>query len=132
MIEIGKLVIKARRMMSYSYAYRYYLKGMNKQTFFDYIQGRLEQQLEVLNQHNETNWVNNIDLDIHGKPYPGEVWNKFKMTLVTHKEATEVLFDKMTASIYAGLVEVAEGLLVVVLCGLVASPGGAGLAEPRA
>ena len=30
------------------------------------------------------------------------------MTLVAHREATEVLFDKMTASIYAGLVEVAD------------------------
>ena len=38
----------------------------------------------------------------------GETWNKFKMTLVTHKEATQILFDKMSNSIYAGLVEVAE------------------------
>ena len=107
-IDIAKLVIKARRMLSYSYVYRFYLKGMNKQTFFDFIQGQLEQQLEVLNQHNEAAWLDYIELDKLGKPYLGEKWSKFKMTLVAHREATEVLFDKMTASIYAGLVEVAD------------------------
>ena len=47
-------------------------------------------------------------MDLLGKPYLGETWNKFKMSLVTHKEATQILFDKMAKSIYEGLVEVAE------------------------
>ena len=59
-------------MLSYSYAYRYFLKGMNKQTFFDFIQGQLEQQLEVLNQHNETRWIDKVDMTFDFKPYLGE------------------------------------------------------------
>ena len=96
-------------MLSYSYAYRYYLQGMNKQTFFDYIQGKLEHSLELLNEKNEENWLNYVELDHHGKPYLGEMWSKFKTTLVTLREAMETHFDKLAASILAGLPEVEEG-----------------------
>ena len=37
LIDIAQLVVRARRMLSYSYAFRFYLKGMNKQTFFDFF-----------------------------------------------------------------------------------------------
>ena len=80
-------MIRARRFLSYSYAYRYFLHGMNKQTFYDYIQNKLEQSLEILNEKNEENWMDYIEFDNKGKPYLGEVWNKFKTTLVALKEA---------------------------------------------
>lgn len=81
---------------------------MNKQTYFDFIQAKLEQSLEVLNENNEENWVNHIEMDSNGKPYLGEVWNKFKMKLVTLKESMKIHFDKLMTSIQAGLPEIAE------------------------
>ena len=101
-------MIRARRFLSYSYAYRYFLHGMNKQTFYDYIQNKLEQSLEILNEKNEENWMDYIEFDNKGKPYLGEVWNKFKTTLVALKEAMQSHFDKLAECILAGMPEVAE------------------------
>ena len=49
-----------------------------------------------------------IEFDTEGKPYLGEVWNKFKTTLVALKEAMQTHFDKLADCIIAGLPEVAE------------------------
>ena len=42
LIDIAGLVIAARRSLSYTYPWRYYLMGENKQRYFDFIQGDLE------------------------------------------------------------------------------------------
>ena len=35
--EVADLVIKARRALAYTYPIRFFLKGRNKQAFFDFI-----------------------------------------------------------------------------------------------
>ena len=47
-------------------------------------------------------------MDNKGNPYLGEDWNKFKMVLVTLKDVVQTHFDKLMASIFAGLTEIAE------------------------
>ena len=37
LIDIAGLVVAARRSLSYTYAIRFYLKGPNKQAFYDFI-----------------------------------------------------------------------------------------------
>ena len=37
LIDIAGLVIAARRSLSYTYPWRYYLMGENKQRYFDFI-----------------------------------------------------------------------------------------------
>ena len=63
MIEIAELVIAARRSLSYTYAIRFFLRGPNKQAFFDFIQGDLERSLEALNKKNEENWLDQVEYD---------------------------------------------------------------------
>ena len=53
LIEIARLVVDARRSLTYTYPIRYYLRGKAKQDFFDFIQGELEMSLEALNKRNE-------------------------------------------------------------------------------
>ena len=57
LVDIARLVIAARRSLSYTYAIRFYLKGPNKQAFFDFQQGELEGSLERLNRKNEEDWT---------------------------------------------------------------------------
>ena len=61
LIDIAGLVVAARRSLSYTYPFRYYLKGENKQRYFDFIQGDLEQSLERLNGKNEEDWLEYLD-----------------------------------------------------------------------
>ena len=37
LLDISALVIAARRSLSYTYPIRFYLKGANKQAFYDFI-----------------------------------------------------------------------------------------------
>ena len=61
LIDIAGLVIAARRSLSYTYPWRFYLEGENRQRYFDFIQGDLEQSLEKLNEMNEENWLEYLD-----------------------------------------------------------------------
>jgi hypothetical protein len=54
---MASLVIAARRTISYTYAIRFYLKGINKQSFFDFLQRDLESDLEKLTKRSEENWI---------------------------------------------------------------------------
>ena len=63
LLDIAGLVVAARRSLSYTYPFRYYLKGENKQRYFDFIQGDLEQSLERLNGKNEEDWLEYLDTD---------------------------------------------------------------------
>ena len=79
LIDIAGLVIAARRSLSYTYPWRYYLIGENKQRYFDFIQGDLEQSLEKLNEKNEENWLEYLDQDqVTGKPRLGERFFAYK------------------------------------------------------
>ena len=61
LVEIAELVVAARRSLSFTYPLRFYLKGKNKQAFFDFIQADLERSLEMLNKKNEEEWVHYIE-----------------------------------------------------------------------
>ena len=49
--------------MSYTYAIRFFLKGANKQAFFDFIQGDVERSLEALNKRMEEKWLDKLEYD---------------------------------------------------------------------
>ena len=53
LIDVCGLIVAARRSLSYTYAIRFYLKGPQKQAFFDFIQGDMESSLEALNKKME-------------------------------------------------------------------------------
>ena len=61
MIEIAELVVAARRSLSFTYPIRFYLKGKNRQAFFDFIVADLERSLEMLNKKNEEEWVEYLE-----------------------------------------------------------------------
>ena len=71
LIDIARLVIAARRSLSYTYAIRFYLTGPNKQAFFDFQQRELEGSLEILNKKNEEDWVQNLETE-QGAPSMGQ------------------------------------------------------------
>jgi len=54
---MAKLVVAARRTISFTYAIRFYLRGHNKQQFFDFLQRDLEADLEKLTRRSEENWL---------------------------------------------------------------------------
>ena len=73
LLEIARLVIAARRALSFTYPYRYYLTGETKQRYFDFIQAELIQSLEILNGKNEEDWNALMDKDmISKKPIMGQ------------------------------------------------------------
>jgi len=61
LIDIAELVLLARRAISFTYVMRFFLRGKNKQQFFDFQQKDLERSLEQLNKRNEQNWVDECD-----------------------------------------------------------------------
>jgi len=78
LLDIAGLVIAARRALSYTYPYRYYLTGENKQRFFDFMQSDLEQSLERLNGKNEEEWTDYLDVDHNAMPIMGERFFRYK------------------------------------------------------
>lgn len=58
---MANLVIAARRTISFTYAIRFYLKGKNKQSFFDFLQRDLENDLEKLTKRSEEDWLDYTD-----------------------------------------------------------------------
>lgn len=59
-------MVAARRSLSFSYPIRFYLKGKNRQAFFDFIVADLERSLEMLNKKNEEEWVDYIETNAMG------------------------------------------------------------------
>ena len=51
--EMAYLVLAVRRTLSYTYAIRFYLKGREKQQFFDFLVKDLERTLETLTRLSE-------------------------------------------------------------------------------
>lgn len=54
---MANLSVQARRTISYTYAIRYYIRGRNKQQFFDFLLQELERDLEQLTKRTEENWL---------------------------------------------------------------------------
>ena len=108
LLDIAGLVVAARRSLSYTYPFRYYLYGENKQRYFDFIQSDLEQSLERLNGKNEEDWTEYLDIDqVSKKPIMGEKFFKYKQEIITLREAAERHLNSAVADIEAGLPDVA-------------------------
>lgn len=58
LIEVGELSVAARKFVALTYVYRFYLRGKNRQYFFDFMQKDLEKSLEVLTAKSELEWLN--------------------------------------------------------------------------
>lgn len=59
-------MVAARRSLSFTYPIRFYLKGKNRQAFFDFIVADLERSLEMLNKKNEEEWVKYLETNEMG------------------------------------------------------------------
>lgn len=103
MSEIAGLVVAARRSLSYTYAIRFFLKGPNKQAFFDFIQGDLERSLEILNKKMEENWLDKVEYDLHGKMFLSQTFYLYKETVTTLSTTVENHFNKVMQEIGNGL-----------------------------
>ena len=106
LIDIAGLVVAARRSLSFTYPIRFFLRGENKQAFFDFIQGDLEKSLELLNAKNEEDWLSFLDEGHDGRPCNGEGFTKYKEEITTLRETLERHFNTAMVSIQAGLPEV--------------------------
>jgi hypothetical protein len=62
---MARLVIAARRSLAYTFAIRYYLRGANKQVFFDFIQEDLESSLDLLCELSEQDILEEILKEIN-------------------------------------------------------------------
>lgn len=103
MIDIAGLVVAARRSLSYTYAIRFFLKGAQKQAFFDFIQGDLERSLEALNKRMEENWLDYVEYDVQGRLILGQKYIRFKETVTTSREVVERHFNTVMGEIMNGL-----------------------------
>lgn len=108
LIDIAGLVVGARRSLSYTYAIRFFLKGEQKQAFFDFIQGDLERSLEALNKRMEENWLDYVEYDIKGKLILGLKFNRYKETVTTSREVVERHFNTVMGEIMNGLPSIAN------------------------
>lgn len=86
LIEIAELVVAARRSLSYTYPIRFYLKGRNRQAFFDFIQADLERSLEMLNKKNEEEWVDYLETNGMGMVQLTDKFFVYKQNMVTLRE----------------------------------------------
>ena len=107
LIDIAKLVVAARRSLSYTYAIRFYLKGLQKQAFFDFIQGDLERSLEALNKRMEENWLDKLEYDVQGRLLIGMKFVKFKEAVTSLREVVEKHFNTVMKEIMNGLPSIA-------------------------
>jgi len=71
LVDISELVYSARRAVAYSYVERFYLRGPQRQAFFDFLVSDLERSLEWLNLKNEENWLDYAEQDLEGNAYLG-------------------------------------------------------------
>ena len=71
LLSIAKMLIKARRTLAYSCPIRYYLKGPNKQKFFDFMIADLERYLELLTKSSERKLTEVTELDANQQLFLG-------------------------------------------------------------
>ena len=108
LLDISKLIITVRRGLTYTYPIRFYLKGPNKQSFFDFIQGELEASLEKLNKRMEENWLEKLDYNEMGKLIIGRKFNDYKAQVVDLRVIVQNHFNQMMKDIMSGLPHIKE------------------------
>lgn len=108
LIEIAELVVAARRSLSMTYPIRFYLKGKNKQQFFDFIQADLEKSLEMLVKKNEEDWLTYLETNGMGMMQLTDKFFAYKQNIVTLRETLNRHFNTCMTSIQQGLPEVQD------------------------
>ena len=103
LIDISGLIIAARRSLSFTYAIRFFLKGAQKQAFFDFMQGDLETNLERLNKRMEENWLDYVEYDPQGKLICGPKFIRYKENVNTLREVVERHLNTVMVEIMNGL-----------------------------
>jgi hypothetical protein len=78
LLEIAKMLIKARRTLAYSCPIRFYLKGPNKQKFFDFMISDLERYCELLTKSSERTLTEVTELDQKNQLFLGQKFTKFR------------------------------------------------------
>jgi hypothetical protein len=104
------LVIEARRTLAYCYAIRFYLRGPNKQNFFDFLLKELEADLEKLTVYTEMDWTKYLDTDIKHNLLIGKRFIDHKMQMVTLRTVLEKHFNDSLLSIQSGLPEIHDDM----------------------
>ena len=107
MLDIAKLVVVARRSLSYTYAIRFNLRGVQKQFFFDFIQADMERSLENLNKRMEEYWLENLDIDARGRMQMGQRFIKYKESVTSLRVTVEKHFNTLMWEIMNGLPSIA-------------------------
>lgn len=106
--DMAYLVLAARRTLSYTYAIRFYLKGLEKQQFFDFLVKDLERTLETLTKYSEEKWSEYLEFDSHGLLIMAKKFFEYKTKVNSVRQALEMYFNKTMVSIQNGLPEVPE------------------------
>ena len=106
LIEMANLSVQARRTISYTYVIRYYIRGRNKQQFFDFLLQELERDLEKLTKRTEENWLSYTDTDEDLNVTLCEKFFAYKQDLISLRSALENHFKNCLESIQNGLPEV--------------------------
>ena len=106
LVDVANLILRARRSLSYTYALRFYVRGENKQRFFDFIQGDLERSLELLNDKSEQDWLDLLEKDHNGVRQVTSVFLQYKDQMIMLQKTLRKYFDTAMTSMLAGLPEV--------------------------
>ena len=75
-------MIDARNILSNAIAFRYYLKGAQKQSYVDLLLREYEYGLEDLSPMTAMNWIYYIDNSNKERPVLGKDFMKFKERLI--------------------------------------------------
>lgn len=99
--DMARLVVEARRTISYTYALRYFIKGRNKQEWLSFLQQEFQNDLEHLAELSETNWKELILSD-------AEEFKSFKLECVSVTSAVEQHLNNQMTSIIQGMNEIID------------------------
>lgn len=108
LLDIADLVYAARRAVAYSYVERYYLRGAQRQAFYDFLVSDLERSLEWLNEKNEEDWLDYAEKDHEGNAFLGKKFFAYKAHINGLKETCAKFFCDTMQSISEGLPTVQE------------------------
>ena len=78
--------------MAHTFPLRYFIKGPNKQKFFDFLISELNRSLEGLNKRVSAPWLEHLDLGNDEGFYLGPKFTEFKCDFTNAKAALEKHF----------------------------------------
>ena len=97
------MLIKARRTLAYSCPIRYFLKGPNKQKFFDFMIADLERYVELLTKSSEIKLAEVTELDKKKQLLLGDKFFKLRDEMIKQSFILNKFFETLTEEISNGL-----------------------------